>query len=186
VYHTPDTFVLGVAMADAWRDWEGAGRDFFDDVLVRGVYEPLRLSPTIRATRRTYDEARQPFTGWGLTLLPDDIAKVAEYLQRPAGSDLISPEQLAAAMQRAPGDRGLQATDANFRYNNGFWAWNAQATLNCAQPVWIPFMSGFGGISVVFMPNGLTYYYFSDGGEYRWARAVRAADRLAPMCGSGR
>jgi hypothetical protein len=112
------------------------------------------------------------------------VAKIASYLQRPegVGETLLAPAQLAAAMQRAPDDAGLTATDQTFRYNNGFWAWNAQSALACGHPVWIPFMSGFGGIIVAFMPNGLTYYYFSDGGEYRWARAARAADRLAPMC----
>lgn len=184
VYHTPDTFVLGAAMQEAWRAQQGADRDFFEDVLVRGVYEPLHLSPTIRATRRTYDAARQPFTGWGLTMLPDDVAKLGAYLQRPesAGEVLMASQELAAAMQRAPDDRGLPAADVSLRYNNGLWAWNAQAAAECAEPLWIPFMSGFGGIVVVMMPNGLTYYYFSDGGDYRWARAVRAASGLAPLC----
>ncbi len=184
VYHTPDTFVLGAAMDELWRARRGADRDFFDDVLVAGIYEPLGLSPTIRATRRTYDDARQPFVGWGLTLLPDDVAKVAAYLQNPASAAqaLMSAAELEAAMQRRPSDVGLPGPDSNFRYNNGFWAWNAQTALDCPHPVWVPFMSGFGGIVVAFMPNGVTYYYFSDGGEYRWARAVRAANRLAPMC----
>ncbi|MBX3431157.1 MAG: hypothetical protein KF779_16340 [Hyphomonadaceae bacterium] len=183
VYHTPDTFVLGAAMADVWRAHAGAERDFFDDVLVQGVYAPLELSPVIRATRRTYDEARQPFVGWGLTFLADDIAKVADYLQHSGAlPPLMSERALAAAMQRIPEDRGLAAADESLRYNNGFWAWNAQAYTDCADPVWTPFMSGFGGIVVALMPNGVTYYYVSDGGEYRWARAVRAAARIAPMC----
>ncbi|WP_395646753.1 hypothetical protein [Terricaulis sp.] len=183
VYHTPDTFLLGAGMAAYWRAQHGPQRDFFDDVLVDGVYAPLHLSPVIAATRRTADAAQQPFTGWGLTLVPDDIAKVASFLQHPPdGQALIAQAQLEAAMQRAPGDTGLEAGGAQFRYNNGLWAWNAQASLQCAHPVWIPFMSGFGGIVVAMMPNGLTYYYWSDGGEYRWARAVRAADRVAPLC----
>ncbi len=68
------------------------------------------------------------------------------------------------------------------RYNNGFWAYNAQAALNCADPVWIPFLSGFGGVLVALMPNGVVYYFVSDGGDYRWARAARAANTIAPMC----
>lgn len=184
VYHTPDTFVLGAAMSELWRARRGAGHDFFDEVLAEGVYEPLGLSATMRATRRTYDEARQPFVGWGLTLLPDDVAKISAYLQNPDsyGQPLMAPRELAAAMQRDENAVGLAGPDANFRYNNGFWAWNAQAALECAHPVWTPFMSGFGGIAVAFLPNGASYYYFSDGGEYRWGRAVRALSSLAPMC----
>lgn len=180
-YHTPDTFALGAGMAAYWRAQHGADRDFFNDVLVDGVYTPLHLSPVIRATRRTYDAARQPFFGWGLTLLPDDIAKVAAFLQQPE-QNLVAPAPLAAAMQRTPSDPGVTAGDAVYRYNNGFWAFNAQAALSCGHPVWVPFMSGFGGITVAFMPNGMTYYYFSDGAEFRWARAVVAADPVAPMC----
>ncbi|UPT62762.1 MAG: beta-lactamase family protein [Hyphomonadaceae bacterium JAD_PAG50586_4] len=183
VYHTTDTYVLGAAMADVWRDRHGAEADFFDDVLVEGIYEPLHLSPTMRATRRTIDDARQPLTGWGLTLTRDDIAKLGAYLAAPPqGAPLVAPAPLAAALQRASTDRGLEAGGAALRYNNGFWAFNAQVALNCADPVWIPFLSGFGGVLVALMPNGVVYYFVSDGGDYRWARAARAANTIAPMC----
>lgn len=183
VYHTTDTYALGAAMADFWRDRHGVDADFFSDVLVDGIYEPLRLSPAIRATRRTLDDTRQPFTGWGLTLTRDDIAKLGAYLATPQqGAPLVAPGPLAAALQRDPNDRGLAAGGETLRYNNGFWAYNAQAALNCADPVWIPFLSGFGGVLVALMPNGVVYYFVSDGGDYRWARAARAANTIAPMC----
>ncbi len=183
VYHTTDTYVLGAAMADFWRDAHGADADFFNDVLVDGIYAPLHLSPTIRATRRTIDDARQPLTGWGLTLTRDDIAKLGAYLAAPAeGAPLVAPGPLAAALQQDPSDRGLEAGGETLRYNNGFWAYNAQAALNCADPVWIPFLSGFGGVLAALMPNGVVYYFVSDGGDYRWARAARAANSIAPMC----
>lgn len=183
VYHTTDTYVLGAAMADFWRDRHGANADFFNDVLVEGIYEPLHLSPAIRATRRTLDDVHQPFTGWGLTLTRDDIAKLGAYLATPSEGDaLVAPGPLAAALQRDPNDRGLVAGGESLRYNNGFWAYNAQAALNCADPVWIPFLSGFGGVLVALMPNGVVYYFVSDGGDYRWARAARAANTIAPMC----
>jgi len=152
-------------------------------VLVAGIYEPLRLSPTIRATRRTLDDAQQPLTGWGLTLTRDDIAKLGAYLASPQqGAPLVAPDPLAAALQRDANDRGLEAGGETLRYNNGFWAYNAQARLNCADPVWIPFLSGFGGVLVALMPNGVVYYFVSDGGDYRWASAARAANTIAPMC----
>ena len=183
VYHTTDTYALGAAMADFWRDRHGVDADFFSDVLVDGIYEPLRLSPAIRATRRTLDDTRQPFTGWGLTLTRDDIAKLGAHLATPQqGAPLVAPGPLAAALQRDPNDRGLAAGGETLRYNNGFWAYNAQAALNCADPVWIPFLSGFGGVLVALMPNGVVYYFVSDGGDYRWARAARAANTIAPMC----
>jgi hypothetical protein len=183
VYHTTDTYVLGAAMADFWRDRHGDGADFFDDVLVRGIYEPLHLSQAMRATRRTADGERQPFTGWGVTLTRDDIAKFGVYLVAPSSEPpLAAPSALAAALQRDAADRGRPAGNDLLRYNNGFWAYNAQSHLSCADPVWVPFLSGFGGVIVALMPNGVVYYYVSDGHGYAWARAVRAADAIAPMC----
>lgn len=184
VYHTTDTYILGAAMQDIWRDMHGVRADFFNDVLVGGIYEPLHLSPTISATRRTLDDARQPFTGWGLTLLRDDIAKLGVYLTgRATDPPTVALPMLDAALQRNSGDSGLPAGSNELRYNNGFWAYNAQRVLNCERPVWIPFLSGYGGVVVILMPNGVVYYYVSDGGNFVWARAVKAADAIAPLCG---
>ncbi len=62
------------------------------------------------------------------------------------------------------------------------WAWNVAGYLGCPAPAWVPFMSGFGGISVVMIPNGIVYYYVSDGGAFRWARAVAESTRLGALC----
>ena len=43
-------------------------------------------------------------------------------------------------------------------------------------------MSGFGGIIVALLPNGMTYYYFSDGGKYAWAKAAKEAAKISPIC----
>ncbi|HVY84571.1 MAG TPA: hypothetical protein VG943_05530, partial [Caulobacterales bacterium] len=96
VYHTSDTYALGTAMQDFWRARHGASADFFNDVLVDGVYAPLHLSPTIRATRRTLDSSAQPFTGWGLTLMRDDIAKLGQYLVAREHAPLVSAAMLDA------------------------------------------------------------------------------------------
>ena len=90
-------------------------------------------------------------------------------------------------------DRGLPAaTSSDFRYESGFWARNVQSLLGCAHPTWIPFMSGFGGISVVLFPNGVIYYNFADDGElasFDWgepAKQVRRIARLLPVGGAGK
>ena len=64
----------------------------------------------------------------------------------------------------------------------GFWAARIDDLPGCDAPVFVPFMSGFGGVSVVLLPNGVTYYYFSDGDEFRFRRAIYAAARLHPDC----
>ncbi len=43
-------------------------------------------------------------------------------------------------------------------------------------------MSGFGGITYALLPNGMTYYYFSDGYTFAWESAVIAANQIKPFC----
>ena len=119
----------------------------------------------------------QPFTGYGLTLHRDDIAKIADFINvdhgAVRGQQLIDPAMLRAALQQNPRDRGLEASGEDYRYHFGFWAWNAQHVLGCKKETWIPFMSGYGGIAVALMPNGMVYYYFSDSGAWAWSHAAR-------------
>ena len=186
VYHTSDHYILGTAMQAYLRRRLGDNADIYRDLLVDPVWKALGLSPVAFTTRRTRDDVLQPFVGWGLTFLPDDLAKLAAFvaLDRGAHQDaqLVDADQLAAALQTKKSDPGLQATDENFRYNNGFWAWNAAGVLGCETPSWIPFMSGFGGVSVVLMPNGVIYYYVSDNQEFAWSRALQAANLYDNMC----
>jgi hypothetical protein len=186
IYHSTDTYVLGAAMQGYWRAKNGAGSDIYRDVVAEALWRKLNLSPPTFVTRRTYDAAAQPFAGYGLTLHRDDVAKIAVFLNvnrgRIGGVPQLDPRLLDAAFQRHAGDRGLVGPSDIFRYNNGFWAWNAQASLRCKTPTWIPFMSGYGGIIVALFPNGITYYYFSDAGVWAWATAAIEADRMKPFC----
>ena len=185
VYHTSDTYLLGTALTAAWRRHHPGG-DWYRELLGRPLWNRLGLSPEAGFTRRTTDSEAQPFAGWGLTLLRDDVAKLAVFINAgtgaSAGARLVDATELQSALQRRPEDPGLTAAAPDLRYQNGFWAWNAAQALQCPRDLWIPFMSGFGGISVVLLPNGAVYYYFSDGSEFRFARAVRTASQLAPLC----
>jgi CubicO group peptidase (beta-lactamase class C family) len=186
VYHTTDTYILGAALSAWWKQEKGADADFYRDLLLEPLFKRLGLSPELATPRRTLDAAAQPFTGWGLVLRRDDLVKLGAFLA--LGDGALGPDRLfdaamvRGAMQRDPADPGLQATNRDFRYNNGVWAWDIAGTLGCKQPAWIPFMSGFGGISVVMMPNGIVYYYVSDGGVFRWARAVVESQRFGTIC----
>jgi hypothetical protein len=44
-------------------------------------------------------------------------------------------------------------------------------------------MSGFGGITVALMPNGSSYYVFSDNNEFAWRDVVTESDKLDSMTG---
>lgn len=181
-YHTTDTYLLGAAMSDIARR-EGLG-DLYADI-VSPLWGELHLGPTIAGTRRTLDSARQPFTGWGLVYQADDIARIAGWMSAGAvidGRPALDDRLLAAALQRDPANPGLPAGGADYRYKGGFWARDIGPLLGCGQPLWVPFMSGYGGISVVLLPGDMVFYYFGDSGVFDWAPAAVEAARMKRIC----
>ncbi|MBB3167754.1 choice-of-anchor D domain-containing protein [Simiduia aestuariiviva] len=185
VYHTSDTYVLGTAMNAFLKAQAGSNADIFSDVIVNDLWKPLGVSPTAQVSRRTYDAVAQPFAGWGLVFQRDDVAKIANFLNVADGQingvAMLDNAMFDAAMQRNSADRGPIPL-ADYHYNNGFWAHEISGDLNCSNPLWVPFMSGYGGISVLLLPNGLSYYYFSDNDTYLWMKAAQEAHKLSPLC----
>ena len=180
VYHTTEYWLLGVAMQNFWRQQRGKERDFYTDLLVP-LWRDLGLSPLMDVPHR---EQGQPLTGLGLTLLRSDIAKLASALSAndPILTDRLDKSMLDKAMQRDAMDRGNRAGAADLKFHNGFWAWNAGPTLGCANSHWLPFMSGYGGISVVLLPDGNVYYYFSDDGVFRFSDVILHLHTSKPIC----
>ncbi|WP_226703774.1 choice-of-anchor D domain-containing protein [Microbulbifer elongatus] len=181
VYHTSDTYILGTAMNAYVKSIEGGSSDIFTDILIDEVLAPLGVSPTAEFTRRTYDGVQQPFTGWGLMWLRDDVAKIGAFLS--GGSQTVLHQgQLDAALQRDGSDRGLEPL-TDYKYNNGFWAHEVSSDMSgCSSPLWLPFMSGYGGISVLILPNDSVYYYFGDDDEYLWKDAAKEAHGIRSLC----
>jgi len=186
VYHTSDTYVLGTALQSFLRRHRGIDADYYRDLLVEPLWRPLGLSPSLAITRRTYDSIGQPFTGYGLTLHSDDMVKLGLFLSAEDGrtdaQQALDPGLLKTALQRDQSNRGLTASSPEFRYAHGVWAYNAARVLGCADATWIPFMSGFGGIAVVMLPNRTVYYYTSDGGDFHWAIAAAESNRIRSFC----
>lgn len=188
VYHTSDTYLLGRAMNMYYQFRTGDNAaDFFDDVMVTDIYAPLGLSPTARDTQRTRDAAAQPYTGYGMVLVRDDVVKLASLLDndqgRIDGVQVLDVDMLDATLHL--GNGGLPAGGTADRYQNGFWYYDLTQsghTFGCSGARWVPYMSGFGGISVVLFPNGMTYYNFSDGNEQTWISTAIELDKIAPMC----
>lgn len=185
VYHTSDTYIAGTMMNAYLKNAEGSTKDLFADLVVNDLWTPLNLSPTAKYTRRTYDTTAQPFTGWGLIWLRDDIAKIGKFLTIDdgmiGGVAQLDAAQLNAALQKTSSDRGVVPL-TNYYYNNGFWALNAQSNLGCSNAAWIPFMSGFGGITVLLLPNDTVYYYFSDNDTYLWMEAAQESAKIRTLC----
>lgn len=183
VYHTTDTYLLGVAMNTFLRQKLGPNVDFYRDLLYPLVYGPLGLSPAMQWTQRTYDNAAQPFTGYGLVFHADDAIRFAHALNsnQPGGesqSQVVSgglglPSSFLE--NTMPGAKGIA-------YKDGFWGANASPWIACANPTWIPFMVGYGGITVAILPNGSIYYYFTDSGRFGFREAVVEANKALNYC----
>jgi len=185
VYHTSDTYLLGTALRNYVDERHDGNDDFYEHVIARPLWDKLSLSPLLDDTKRTYDDAAQPFAGYGLTYEADDILRIAHWFAHDAsldGEPVYDAAMREAALQRNESDAGLQAVYPTLRYNNGFWGFNAAESLGCDRPVWVPFMSGYGGITVAMLPNDTVYYYFSDGHVHKWASAVVESAKIRGLC----
>jgi CubicO group peptidase (beta-lactamase class C family) len=183
VYHTSDTFILTRALQNYLRTKQGGDADIFQFV-VDEVYRPVGIGPGLFSTMRTRDENwnGQPLGGLGLWWIPDDLAKLATFLNvdggAAGGQQLLDPAVLAAALQRDPADPGVDRVGGG-RYNDSFWADRAGG-LGCE--VWVPQMIGYSGIVVALFPNGTAYYYASDGQEFTSSAAMLQAGTIHPYC----
>lgn len=181
VYHTTDTYILGAAMNSLLRQKQGAGADIYTD-LVLPLWSELHLSPALSVARRTYDEDAQPFVAFGMSFLPDDIARLATALNRGDFTDQLDSGMYGSAMQRMDTPQGSYPADGKYYYSNGFWAYNAQKLLGCSKPVMVPFMSGYGGINVAMMPNDTVYYIFGDSGKFAFTEVIEQSHKMRSMC----
>jgi hypothetical protein len=204
VYHTIDHFLLTQAETGFLQSRQGKGADLFH-TMVNDVYRPIQLNADTLTTERTDNASAQgsnpttgrPFGAYGLFWTVDDVAKLATLFQNGGdlhGTQLVDRHLMLAAMQRLSSDAGVAAASSNFglngdgtvaaggyRYSNGLWAYPTTSEVSgCA--LRIPFMSGFGGITVAMMPNGATYYYFSDANQFSWANTIAELNKLSPMC----
>lgn len=186
VYRTSDTFILTRALQNYLQTRQGGEADIYQFV-VDDIYHPLGLGPGAYTTMRTADNnwQGQAEGGYGLFWIPDDIAKIAVFLNnnngKINGEQILDPVLLAASLQHSPDDRGVKI-DSQRMYNNAFWAnhFTQADDFNCE--FWVPQMLGVSGNVVALFPNGITYYYFSDNQEFIWDAALQEADKITPLC----
>jgi hypothetical protein len=55
-------------------------------------------------------------------------------------------------------------------------------TFSCTADTYIPFMSGYGGISILLMQNDTVYYVFSDNNTFDWSDAAVQSHKIRPLC----
>jgi len=183
VYHTTDHYLLGAAMTEFLREKAGPRADAFRDLIEQKLFSPLGLSQLSRVSQRTYDEARQPFTAYGLFFLSDDIARLGSYLNSDIShARLFRPEDFERAMFRNTNDLLRWDYSSDEGYAMGFWGFDVAPFLACERATWIPFMSGYGGLIVALLPNGVVYYYFTDGGHRSWKDAAVEINKIENYC----
>jgi hypothetical protein len=186
VYRTSDTFIVTRALHNYLQTLEGPEADIFEFV-VDEVFDPLQVGPGAFTVLRTKDGnwQGQPYGGLGLWWIPDDLAKIADFLNADSGAvgyeQILQPALLAAALQREPHDRGVDR-NGNGKYNNAFWADSYDESDGYDCDFWVPAMLGYSGIVVALMPNGASYYYASDGRDFTWDVAVRESNKILPYC----
>jgi hypothetical protein len=196
VYQTHATFILTQAMDAYLQQRQGSGADVFNSVRDM-VFEPIHLSQGALTTLRTDNSPTgKPFGGWGLFFIQDDIAKIGRLLNNGGGmidgKQVLEPTRLKESLFRTadpfraslPVPWSETAVQNTYRYHNYFWA-RHMTTAEFPQyrcNFWVPLMSGWGGNSVLLLPNGATFYIFSDGDEYDWFGAVNEINKIAPIC----
>jgi len=194
VYQSHATFIVTQAMTGFLQKQKG-GDDLFN-VVRDSVYKPIHWSKGGLTTIRTDNsETGRPSGYFGLFFIQDDVVKIGRFLNEGQGKidgkQVLDPDRVRESIFRNPDSLGLPVPDqgngtltGSYHYNNAFWLKHMtpgefhQYTCD----FWVPFMSGFGGISIVLLPNDAVYYVFSDGNEFNWYNAVHEINKLKPYC----
>lgn len=180
VYHTSDTFLASRMMQAV------LGEDMFEWLVAR-VFTPLNLSLAARSAhlRTTANEGTsQHFGGYGSFWLPGDVVLLAEGLHahaRGERDDVFDVAMVGEVMQRGDASHGVEASPGVW-YHRGFWGLEVDESMGFPCRRVIPFMSGFGGITVALLPNGATYYVFKDDAEFEWLGAAVELAKLGDFC----
>ena len=197
VYQSHATFILTQAMNSYLQQKQGGGADIFNSIR-DAVLKPLNMSQGSLSMLRTDNSASgKPFGSHGLFFIQDDIVKIGRFLNNSGGVigkiQVLDPNRLQESLFRTANaatlgvpvpDTGTPAVPNTFRYHNQFWA-KHMTTAEFPQyrcNFWVSFMSGYGGNSILLLPNGTTYYIFSDGNEFIWYTAVNEINKIAPLC----
>ena len=197
VYQSHATFILTQAMNSYLQQQQGSGADIFNSIR-DAVFKPLNMSQGSLSTLRTDNSGSgKPFGSHGLFFIQDEVAKIGRLLNNSGGAindaQVLDPTRLQESLFRtaSPSTLGVPVPDGatpivpnTFRYHNQFWA-KYMTTTEFPQyrcNFWVPFMSGYGGNTVLLLPNGATYYIFSDGNEFIWYTAVNEINKIGPLC----
>lgn len=183
VYHSSDHY-LGLNAAQEWlRSASGNPTASILDFMVTTVWGPMGGSDVLSNSRVTRDSYKQPFGAYGLFYLPNDVALLSGVFgsgKLPDNTQVFHAGKLAEALGTDCVTGCGIATSSNFSpsiyYQSALWK---------KQDGWcqyLPFASGFGGITIAQLPTGGSYHYFSDNGEYDWSTGGAEILRITGTC----
>jgi hypothetical protein len=185
VYHTSDTYIAGTALNEHLRRSTGNARaDYFKDLIVKDIFKPLGTSATSQVQQRTYDEAAQPFSGFGLIFQYDDVAKIGQFLNNGGriNNQPMFDEQMFSSLMNANNSTGVRSNRGASRYLHGFWLRDIKDWGVCSEDFLIPAMEGYGGIKIFLLPNNTVYYFFSDNYQYAGRDGIMESNRIRQFC----
>lgn len=150
--------------------------------------QPLHAAQ-IEAGREDLDphlvDGHQQLFGFGLANHRDDIVKLAE-LVKSAGGAIGGTQKLKSLMVdevlQTTSCHGLNAGSACDSYDNGFWIWKADTALGCSSAKYIHYMSGYGGIAVILLPNHMVRYFVSENAEYTFVNSAMELSKIGNFC----
>lgn len=194
VYHTSDTFLATRLMQAIIKARHASELMVW---LAETIFSPLGLSVTAReAYLYTVAEGtgeRQHYGGYGSFWHVDDLLRLVEDLIRQAsvepgaGAGRHDREALLGVLQRREDQRGRVHDESaqvsgNVFYFKGFWAIEVGPQDGFPCEAVIPFLSGFGGLTVAILPNDAVYYVIGDGDEFLWLDAARELATRPGFC----
>ena len=149
IYHTTDTFVVVRAMQEYVKANISPQADIWE-LVVNDILKPLNVQSGAWTSLRTFGAIGQPYGGYGLFWLADDVAKITDFVLNAGGTingeEILEAISLGKAMQRDPSDRGLDVDKPGVTafYHYGFWAERyAGADVGCpSQHYYQPYFSG--------------------------------------------
>lgn len=171
VYHTTDSELVGYAAARFVQMQLGQNKEAFNDILVP-IYQAIGLSEYVNGVQRNSD-TRDAWAGYGLSMTLNDVVRFSQYLRDEALLDgLLDKTMVQEVLTGQP--KGLSANTPNFNYDNGFWRYHSGKTTAmkaCGEKTQVPVMSGFGGHTVIILPE-VIITQLTDGGGLGFSRTI--------------
>lgn len=197
IYRTADTYILVTGLQNFIQRKLGPTAQLTSEILWP-IFTAMGLSQTAFSTLQTQDQRAQAFGGFGLFFKVTDVVLLSRFVAEQMSPTTFNTRLFHTALldtlkinktAKIPKSKaaktymsGMKTQNPNMRYHNGFWLKNVGSLLECEHDTWLPFMSGYGGITIVLIDPYRQYFYFSDSGVYDWRSAIQSIHHKQSVC----